>query len=450
MAVRELVDAVAVPQAARADGAGERGGDETAEAGMPRTMRASHLDREAGMFLRMANPFLGWAGGLDHVDLLRRGWSSLAQALGRTVPMANVSDEVADTPAGRIQLRIYTPDDAAHAKAGADLKPAFLWCHGGGFVVGDLDANDSICRSVARASGAIVVAVRYRMAPEHSLYAGREDFLAALRWIGTHGRAFGIDPTRLAIGGDSAGGNISAAVAQENLRRGGPRLLRQVLVYPATNLVAEFPSVRENASGYMLTADFIETLKYLIDDGADLHDPWLSPALASPELLRALPPATVVTAGFDPIRDDGLAYAETLRRQQVPVELLHYPGQFHGFLNFDSIDSAARDAEDRIGATLAATFASRAVGDCTVEIGDRSDPGEHPSFAGGMTAAMLVGRLTRQWCGEAARMVSPQGAELAKLMLRPWWIPVAMTRRTVSAYLNSPSARQTYPLSLRH
>lgn len=412
---------------------------------MPRTVRADRLDREAEAFLKLANPFLGWAGGVEHVELLRRGWSSLAQALGRRVPVAAVMDETVDTSVGRIAIRIYVPQHSA------ELQPAFLWCHGGGFVVGDLDANDSICRSVARASGAIVVAVRYRMAPEYSLYAGREDFLAALRWIAEHGQAFGIDTGRLAIGGDSAGGNISAAVAQENLRRGGPALLRQVLVYPATNLVAEFDSVRENASGYMLTADFIDTLKFLVNDGVDLTDPWLSPALADPDLLRALPPATVVTAGFDPIRDDGLSYTDALRRARVNVELLHYPGQFHGFLNFDSIDSAARDAQDRIGHSLAATFARESVADCTVEIGDRAAAAPAPTpFAGGVTTAMLVGRLTRQWCGEAARMVSPQAAELASTMLRPWWIPVAMARRTVSAYLNGPLAEQTYPLSMRH
>lgn len=442
----ESVSQSASESAVGADSMAEADCADAAGSGMPRTLRADRLDREAEAFLKLANPFLGWAGGVEHVELLRRGWSSLAQALGRTVPVASVIDEVVETSAGQVAIRLYVPHGSA------DLRPAFLWCHGGGFVVGDLDANDSICRSVARASGAIVVAVRYRMAPEYSLYAGREDFLAALRWVASHGRAFGIDTARLAIGGDSAGGNISAAVAQENLRRGGPALLRQVLVYPATNLVAEFPSLHENARGYMLTADFIDTLKFLISNGEDLADPWLSPALARPDLLRELPPATVVTAGFDPIRDDGLGYAETLRRAQVDVELLHYPGQFHGFLNFDSIDSAARDAQDRIGHSLAATFAREPVADCTVEIGDRADgvAPAPPRLAGGVTTAMVVGRLTRQWCGEAARMLSPEAAELAKTMLRPWWIPVAMARRTVTAYLNGPSAEQTYPLSLHH
>ncbi len=423
----------------------EQEGDLLAMMGMPQTIRARRLDREAEIFLRLANPFFNWTASEEHIDMLRRGWSSLAKALGRKVPVASVVDREIDGPAGRMTLRIYTPDRRS------DLKPGFLWCHGGGFVVGDLDANDSICRSVARASGAIVVAVRYRMAPEHCLYSGREDFLTALRWVASHGRAHGIDPKRLAIGGDSAGGNISAAVAQENLRRGGPALQRQVLVYPATNLVEEFASTQENASGYMLTADFIDSLKYLINRGEDMTDPWLSPAFASPALLRALPPATIVTAGFDPIRDDGLAYADKLRMAGVPVELLHYPGQFHGFLNFDSIDSAARDAEARIGAALSAAFASEAAADRTVEIADDMQAdgvSGQVAVAGTLTAAMLVSRLTRQWCGEAARMLSPEGAQLAKMMLRPWWVPVALTRRSFTNYLNTPSPQQTYPLSM--
>jgi Esterase/lipase len=137
--------------------------------------------------------------------------------------------------------------------------------------------------------------VRYRLAPEHNLYAGREDFLAALNWVAEHGSSIGIDSTRLAIGGDSAGGNISAAVAQENMRRGGPALKMQVLVYPATLLLGEFPSKSENAHGYLLTSDFIDSLEPLIVQGADLTDPWLSPGCA--DRLQGLPPALVITAG---------------------------------------------------------------------------------------------------------------------------------------------------------
>jgi acetyl esterase len=263
------------------------------------------------------------------------------------VPVESIVERRIDGPGGQILLRIYTPEGPV------GLKPAFLWCHGGGFVAGDLDSNDAICRGVARAAQAVVVAVRYRLAPEHDLYAGREDFLAALNWVAENGASIWIDTTRVAIGGDSAGGNISAAVAQENLRRGGPNLKMQVLVYRATNLLAEFPSNAENARGYFISADLLDSLRPLIEQGKDLTDPWLSPGLSAD--LSRLPPALILTAGFDPIRN-GLYYAAQLRAAGIPVELLHYAGQFHGFLNFDSVIGAARDALTRIGSSLARVF----------------------------------------------------------------------------------------------
>jgi acetyl esterase len=229
--------------------------------GMPTTLRASQMDREAGLFLRFVSPLMGQSVSREQVGKYRASWRLLAAAFGRRVPVASIVERRIDGPGGQLVLRIYTPEGPT------GLKPAFLWCHGGGFVAGDLDSNDSICRGVARAAPAIVVAVRYRLAPEHDLYAGREDFLAALNWVAKHGASIGIDPARLAIGGDSAGGNISAAVAQENLRRGGPNVRLQVLVYPATDLLAEFPSKRENARGYLLTADFIDSLRPLIERG---------------------------------------------------------------------------------------------------------------------------------------------------------------------------------------
>jgi acetyl esterase len=408
--------------------------------GMPTRLRASRLDREAGLFLRFVSQLAGQPISSEQVSRFRRSWRLLAATMGRRVPVASIFDHRIDGPGGQILLRIYTPEGPAR------LKPSFLWCHGGGFVVGDLDANDSICRSVARASQAVVVAVRYRLAPEHDLYAGREDFLAALNWIAEHGASLGVDTERLAIGGDSAGGNISAAVAQENLRRRGPNLQLQVLVYPATDLLAEFPSKCENAHGYFLTADFMDSLRPLIEQGEDLTDPWLSPALSSN--LHGLPPALIVTAGFDPIRDDGLYYAAQLRAAGVPVELLHYPGQFHGFLNFDSIIGAARDALTRMGASLARAYRSDPPVDCSTEISDQA-PGpcllSHKMPAELLTAALLIGRSTRQLSGTTARRLSPEVANVAEFFLRPWWVPAALMRRTLTAYLNLPAAQQTYP-----
>jgi acetyl esterase len=231
-------------------------------------------------------------------------------------------------PAGPITLRIYSPDESAAQR------PAFLWCHGGGFVVGEADSADAICRNIASLARVIVVSVRYRLAPEHDLYAGREDFLAALDWVSRNGATIGIDASRLAIGGDSAGGNIAAAVAQACARRGGPTIKLQVLAYPATNLHKDYPSKAENARGYLLTADTMDWMKSVFSVSIDLEDQWISPGIASD--LRGMPPAIIVTAGFDPVRDDGLDYAAKLRaaecRSSFPLSRT-----FSGFLNFDSI-----------------------------------------------------------------------------------------------------------------
>jgi acetyl esterase len=408
--------------------------------GMPQLLRAHELDREAKLLLRILSPFLGRPVSRRQITLVRQGFRFLAMMLGRRVQVASVVQHRIEGSAGPIDFRIYTPEGPS------DLKPGFLWCHGGGFVVGDLDSTDAICRSVARAAKAVVVAVRYRLAPEHDLYAGREDFLAALSWITRHGSSIGIDATRLAIGGDSAGGNIAAAVAQETRRRGGPTLVSQVLVYPATNLIADFPSKVENARGYLLTADFIDSLKPLITHDRDLKDPWLSPALCSD--LRELPPALIVTAGFDPIRDDGLHYAAQLRAAGVPVELLHYSGQFHGFLNFDSLIGAARDALARIGGSLARAYHGNKPADCTIEISDQTAASGAPVYkvAGEVLAATFMAtRTVRQLSATTVRLLAPKTATTLGFLLSPWWVPLAFGRRAVIAYLDLLAATQTYP-----
>ncbi|MFD1555078.1 alpha/beta hydrolase [Paraburkholderia silviterrae] len=275
----------------------------------------------------------------------RLAWRLSALALGRADAVARVETRSIPGPYAPIRMKVYRPSLTAEAA------PAFLWFHGGGFMMGGLATADAICRHIAAASGVMVVAVRYRLAPEHDLYAGRADCMAALDWIVREGSLLGIDSTRLAVGGDSAGGNLAAAVAQRHVEQGGTALRLQVLAYPATNLLDDFASKAENAGGYVLTSEGIDAIRRLITQGrTDLANPWISPAFTRE--LRDLPPALVVTAGFDPIRDDGLAYAGRLREAGVPVELLHYAGQFHGFLNFDGVLRAARDALDRIGAAL--------------------------------------------------------------------------------------------------
>jgi acetyl esterase len=192
-----------------------------------------------------------------------------------------------------------------------------------------------------------VVAVQYRLAPEHPLEAGREDCLAAVDWLAGHAGELGADAAELAVAGDSAGGTLAAAVAQACAQRGGPRLAAQLLIYPATDMVSDYPSNRENAHGYLLTAERLAWVRREIARVSDVTDPRLSP-LHAPDL-SGLAPVVMVTGGFDPIRDEGLAYAERLRAAGVPVLGLHYPGQIHGFLSFDRVLLGARDALQRIG-----------------------------------------------------------------------------------------------------
>ena len=173
----------------------------------------------------------------------RAVWRLTALAMGQRPPVASVTMQTIDGPAGSIEMRIFSPGRSAKPR------PAFLWCHGGGFMVGGLDTADSICRTIARIADCVVIAVRYRLAPEHELTACREDFLAALQWVAKQGATLGIDTVRLAIGGDSAGGNICAAVAQHVAHHGGPKLSLQVLAYPATDLLEDSrPSWRTPAA----------------------------------------------------------------------------------------------------------------------------------------------------------------------------------------------------------
>jgi acetyl esterase len=202
-----------------------------------------------------------------------------------------------------------------------------------------------------------VVAIEYRLAPEHDMHAGLEDCLCAVRWLGDHADTIGGDSARLAVGGDSAGGALAARVAQRAAAL-DVSLVLQVLVYPATDLGGEHPSHSENATGYMLTSEHIAWFRRHIGEASDIHDPALSP-LQAPDV-SGLAPALVVTAGFDPLRDEGLAYAARLREAAVGVRSLHYGDHIHGFMSFDRVLRGGRDALDRIAASVAHTFAAGA------------------------------------------------------------------------------------------
>jgi acetyl esterase len=318
--------------------------EKAASIGLPNLLRSDRPDGEAQSFLFAFNLWAWRPLRSYSLHQIRERWKYFALALGRRDEVARVTEMTIDGPAGSIRLRLYSPE------GGRELRPALVWLHGGAFMIGEIATADSICRNLANSSGCVIVAAQYRLAPEHDLYAAHEDGLCVLEWLFNSGDEFGVDPHRLAVGGDSAGGNLAAVLAQEWMRRDRPKLRLQVLVYPATNLADYHPSTAQNARGYLLTEEMMNLVKSLVGKDLDLRDPRLSPAYGAD--LACVAPALIVAAGFDPIRDDGLAYAASLRRAGVPVELLHYPGQFHGFLNCDTVLNTARDALDRIGGAL--------------------------------------------------------------------------------------------------
>ncbi|SDO45231.1 alpha/beta hydrolase [Pseudomonas jinjuensis] len=425
----------------------DRQTNSTANTGMPLVLRAREPDREVRAFLRSLN-LLTRARSTDNHSLsrlprLRQVWRLAALALGRRPQLESVIEREIDGPAGPITLRIFTPASSEQAL------PAFLWYHGGGFIIGGLDTGDSICRSIALAAGCITVAVRYRLAPEHDLSAGREDCLATLEWLARNGAELGIDTSRLAIGGDSAGGNIAAVVAQENFRRGGPQLCMQVLAYPATDLVHEFPSLAENAEGYLITARLLEQMKQIVAGSLgtlDAEDPWLSPRRSAD--LHGLPAAVVISAGFDPIRDDGLDYAARLRAAGVPVEVLHYAGQIHGFLNLDEVFGSGRDALQRVADALARVFRLEPIHNRTIEIADEVPQVQSSLLAAAnevATSTLTAWVATELWGNTLLSLLSPKAATVCQFLLKPWSIPVALVRGRIIARLDRLDAHQTYP-----
>jgi len=243
-------------------------------------------------------------------------------------PVQAVENRVVTTAQGEIPLRIYTP-------VGSGPWPLLMYFHGGGFVMGSLETHDLTCRNVVRASGFKVISVDYRLAPEHVFPAAPEDCYAATQWAVENAKELQIDLQRVAVGGDSAGGNLAAVVALMARDRGGPKLFKQVLVYPVIDYFSHaqatpYASYRDNAEGYMLTSQAMEDFWSLyIADERDRANPYASPIRASS--LSDLPPALVISAEYDPLRDEGEHYAECLKAAGVPVTLKRFDGMIHGF-----------------------------------------------------------------------------------------------------------------------
>jgi acetyl esterase len=241
-------------------------------------------------------------------------------------PLPRIEDLRIPGPVGEIPARVYAPS------VGGPPLPAVAYFHGGGWVQGDLETHHGLCARLARHAGVLVVAVDYRLAPEHKFPAAVEDCLAAYRWLRTRGRDVGADPARVAVAGDSAGGNLSAVVSQLAAAGGTPVPTCQVLIYPAVDFTLETASHRELADGHVIPRDRIVWYgeQYLRSE-ADKADLRASPLRAAS--LAGQPPALIVTAGFDPLRDEGRAYGERLREAGVDVVQREYPGQIHAFIS---------------------------------------------------------------------------------------------------------------------
>ena len=306
------------------------------------------------------------------IDLMaaanRPGWNTLTPQAARELYLSlragaqgprpaevTVVDRTIPGPAGDLPVRLYRP-----ASAAADAKlPALVYAHGGGWVFGNLDSHDVLCAQLAIEAGIAVFHVDYRLAPEARFPGAFDDVVAALKWVAANGASVGIDPTRLAIGGDSAGGNLAAAVAIWARDNGGPKLLMQLLAYPVTDAVARTESYRRYEDGYGLNAITMEWFfDHYTPDKTSRSDWRVSPLRAAS--LAGLPPALVVTAGYDPLRDEGRAYAWRLQQDGTQADLVEFGGMLHGFLSSPMLLHGARRGTTLCAAALREALILRA------------------------------------------------------------------------------------------
>ena len=265
-------------------------------------------------------------------------------------------------PHGAIALRLYRPLKSAvtSADTAAGLLPVLVYFHGGGWVIGDLDTHDTLCRELANASGCAVVATDYRMAPEHRFPIAVDDCIAATDWVRQQAASLGLDASRMAVGGDSAGGNLAAVVAIA-ARDAGTPLAFQLLIYPATDQRRGAPSHTSNAQGYLLTSDTMDYFHdhYITDVAHDLD--WRASPLLHADLSK-LPPALVLTAGYDPLRDEGLAYAVRLTEAGNRASHVCFERQIHGFITMGRVLDEANTAVALCAAELRRALHSRQAG----------------------------------------------------------------------------------------
>ncbi|MBM4255582.1 MAG: alpha/beta hydrolase [Deltaproteobacteria bacterium] len=268
---------------------------------------------------------------------------------GDVEPVGKVEDRTIKGPAGDIPIRIYTPN-------GRGPFPLLVYFHGGGWVVGSIETVDASCRSLTNQAGCITVSVDYRLAPEHKFPAAPEDCYAATTWTALNASSIHGDPSRLAIGGESAGANLAAAVALMAQERGAPSIALQLLLYPVTDYACNTPSCRENGEGYFLTTEMMRWFwNHYLRNSADGENPLASPLRA--KRLQSLAPAAIFTAEFDPLRDEGADYARKLRDAGIPVEYKCQEGLIHGYMGMAKVvepaEKAVQDAASSLRNALA-------------------------------------------------------------------------------------------------
>jgi acetyl esterase/lipase len=297
------------------------------------------IDPEARAYLEqtaaLGLPPLAQQGAVEARRLNSLRAPSLA---GELEEVARIENGRMPGPGGDIPFRVYSP-------APDRVLPALLYLHGGGWVVGDLDTHDSVCRALARRAECVVLALDYRLAPENRFPAAVEDAWTGLNWLHDNAADFGADPQRIAVGGDSSGGNLSAVVARRARDRQGPKLAAQILIYPVTDCDFDTPSYRDAATGYGLTRDSMLWYwdQYLPDE-SNRVSPDASP-LRAPDL-TGLAPALLISCGLDPLASEGVAYAEALKSAGVRVEHHHEPDMIHGYIRMNGVVSRARKSWD--------------------------------------------------------------------------------------------------------
>jgi acetyl esterase len=293
-----------------------------------------------------ADAYLKWLASFGLPPLAEQGVEETRRLNRERVPLLAGEPEPVDRieevrvpgPRGPIDCRLYAPRHD-------EPLPALLYMHGGGWVVGDLDSHDSTCRALAVRAGCLVLSVDYRLAPEHRFPAAVEDAWAALEWLYDNAASIGADPSRIAVAGDSSGGNLAAVLARWSRDRGGPRIAAQVLIYPVVDFDLETPSYRAMGSGFGLTRDSMRWYweQYLGDRGDGLS-PDASPLRAGN--LKELAPALVITCGYDPLASEGSAYAAALSVAGVPVEHIQEKDMIHGYIRMAGVIGRARKSWD--------------------------------------------------------------------------------------------------------